>query len=109
MPGSERTGDEVRLLVRQCLSGCQNAMLELVRRFEGPVFGLCFRMLTRREDAEDAAQETLIRMLRSLNRWDSSRDFEPWLLAIAGNRCRTMLADRRRKPAPESLEETPPL
>ena len=101
--------DELRPLVRRCLSGCQTAMLELVRRFQGPVFGLCYRMLGRREDAEDAAQETFIRVLRSLSRWDENRDFEPWLLAIAGNRCRTALANRRRKPAPDSLDDAPPI
>jgi RNA polymerase sigma-70 factor (ECF subfamily) len=101
--------DELRPLVRRCLSGCQSAMLELVRRFQGPVFGLCYRMLGRREDAEDAAQETFIRVLRSLSRWDEARDFEPWLLAIAGNRCRTALANRKRKPAPDSLDDVAPV
>jgi len=101
--------DELRPLLTRCLSGCQTAMFELVRRFQGPVFGLCYRMLGRREDAEDAAQETFIRMLRSLNRWDEARDFEPWLLAIAGNRCRTALANRKRKPAPDSLDDVAPL
>ncbi len=38
-----------------------------------------------------------------LARWDQSRDFEPWLLAIAGNRCRTWLAARSRRPAISSL------
>src|SRR5689334_17063698 len=101
--------DELRPLVRRCLSGCQTAMLDLVQRFQGPVFGLCYRMLGRREDAEDAAQETFIRVLRSLARWDQGRDFEPWLLAIAGNRCRTALATRRRRPAAENLDESAPV
>src|SRR5689334_8020433 len=101
--------DELRPLVRRCLSGCQTAMLDLVQRFQGPVFGLCYRMLGRREDAEDAAQETFIRVLRSLSHWDEGRDFEPWLLAIAGNRCRTALAHRKRKPAPECLDDVPPV
>lgn len=78
-------------------------MVLLVARFQGQVFGLCYRMLGQRQDAEDAAQETFLRVLRNLHRWDATRDFEPWLLAIAGNRCRTALASRRRRPQPESL------
>ncbi len=110
MPASETVEpEELRPLVRRCLSGCQTAMLELVGRFQGPVFGLCYRMLGRREDAEDAVQETFIRVLKSLGRWDDSREFEPWLLAIAGNRCRTALEKRRRKPTPERIDEVPPL
>lgn len=80
-------------------------MLELVDRFRGQVFGLCYRMLGHRQDAEDVAQETFVRVLRSLHRWDSQRDFEPWLLAIAGNRCRTALAARVRRPAAQPLNE----
>ena len=80
-------------------------MLSLVARFQGQVFGLCYRMLGQRQDAEDAAQETFLRVLRNLHRWDPTRDFEPWLLAIAGNRCRTALAARKRRPGIETLAD----
>jgi len=80
-------------------------MLALVERFQGQVFGLCYRMLGQRQDAEDAAQETFVRVLKNLHRWDQGRDFTPWLLAIAGNRCRTALAIRRRKPIAEPSVE----
>ena len=80
-------------------------MIALVERFRGQVFGLCFRMLGQRQDAEDAAQETFVRVLKNLHRWDPARDFEPWLLAIAGNRCRTALAARMRRPTSEGLAE----
>ena len=73
-----------------------------VERFRGQVFGLCYRMLGQRQDAEDAAQETFVRFLKNLHRWDQARDFQPWLFAIAGNRCRTALAARCRRPATEA-------
>ena len=97
--------DDFRAVVRRCLTGEQAAMIELVERFRGQVFGLCFRMLGQREDAEDAAQETFVRVLKNLHKWDCERDFEPWLLAIAGNRCRTALSSRKRRPATEGLVE----
>lgn len=97
--------DELRPLVTLCLRGDQQAMLALVDRFRGQVFGLCLRMLGQRQDAEDAAQETFVRVLKNLHRWDPGRDFEPWLLAIAGNRCRTALSTRKRRPAAEILPE----
>jgi RNA polymerase sigma-70 factor, ECF subfamily len=97
--------DDLRTLVQACLAGNQTAMLSLVARFQGQVFGLCYRMLGQRQDAEDAAQETFLRVLRNLHRWDPSRDFEPWLLAIAGNRCRTALAARKRRPISEALAD----
>ncbi len=61
-------------------------------------------MLGQREDAEDATQETFIRVLRNLHRWDQQRDVEPWLLTIVGNRCRTQLAKRMRAPTSFPLE-----
>ena len=99
------SADELRPLIVRCLTGDQGAMLALVDRFRGQVFGLCYRMLGQRQDAEDVAQETFVRVLKNLHRWDATRDFEPWLLAIAGNRCRTALSNRKRRPAPEILPE----
>jgi RNA polymerase sigma-70 factor (ECF subfamily) len=100
--------EELRQLVRRCLDGDQVAMQHLVQRYRDRVYALCLRILGQREDAEDAAQETFVRVFRSLHRWDSQRDFVPWLLAIAGNRCRTQLAVRMRKPAPQALVEPVP-
>lgn len=100
--------DDVPELVRRSLSGEQSAMTALVDRFSGEVFGLCYRMLGHRQDAEDIAQESFVRALRSLAQWDSQREFRPWLLAIAANRCRSMLAARRNLPKPScEVEELP--
>src|SRR4249920_3755583 len=98
-------GNDLKTLVRHCLAGDQRSMLALVERFQGQVFGLCYRMLGQRQDAEDAAQETFVRVLKNLHRWDPGREFQPWLLTIAANRCRTALAARRRRPVAELAEE----
>ena len=90
--------DEVRELVRRSLRGDQSAMADLVDQFRGQVFGLCYRMLGHRQDAEDVTQEAFARALRSLANWDDRREFTPWLLAIAGNRCRSLQAVRVRRP-----------
>ncbi len=78
-------------------------MRELVDQYHAQVFGLCVRMLGSRHDAEDVAQEVFLRVFRSLRRWDATREFCPWLLAIAGNRCRSLLATRSRRPTPLPL------
>jgi RNA polymerase sigma-70 factor (ECF subfamily) len=102
---SRESQDDLRSLVTRCLATDQAAMLALVERFQGLVYGLCYRMLGQRQDAEDAAQETFVRVLKNLHRWDQTREFQPWLLAIAGNRCRTALAARRRRPMADSAVE----
>ena len=97
--------NELHRLIARCLDGEQSAMLELVDRYKGQVFGLCYRMLGHRQDAEDMAQEAFVRVLRNLHRFDPERGFEPWLMAIAANRCRTLMATRMRRPAASPLVE----
>lgn len=92
-------------LVQECLAGDTESMYELVHRYQNRVFGLCYRMLGNRMDAEDAVQETFIRVFRSLHHWDADRDFVPWLFAIAGNRCRTLLSRKTRRPEVTLIHE----
>jgi len=96
--------DEVPALVGRCLAGHQPSFGQLIDRFRGQVFGLCLRMLGQREDAEDATQETFLRVSRHLHQWDSEKAFEPWLMTIAGNRCRTRISKRMKRPSSVSLD-----
>lgn len=95
---------EFKLLVRDCLAGHPLALRDLVHQFQAQVFGLCFRMLRHRQDAEDATQETFVRVINNLHRWDPEREFAPWLLTIAGNRCRTRLSQRSSRLRTQSLD-----
>ena len=96
--------EELSIVVSRCLDGHEPSFVDLIGRFRGRVYGLCYRMLGQREDAEDATQETFVRVAGNLHRWDPTRAFEPWLMTIAGNRCRTRLAKRTRRPKEISLE-----
>lgn len=86
------------VLVQHCLAGEADAIRTFVERFQGLVFGLCYRMLRQREDAEDTAQETFTRIFRYLHQWEPQRPLKPWVMAIAANRCRTRLAHRAHQP-----------
>jgi RNA polymerase sigma-70 factor (ECF subfamily) len=85
-------------LVRRCLRGDAEAIQALVARFQPEVYGLCVRMLNHRHDAEDVTQEVLLRVFRSLRRWDRTRPLKPWIMGITVNRCRTWIAQRARRP-----------
>ena len=104
------TESPLTALADRCLAGDQAAISQLIERFRDRVFGICYRLLGQRQDAEDAAQETFVRAIRYLAKWDRDRDFEPWLFAIAGNRCRTLIAKRARTPYVfQGLDQTPQL
>lgn len=85
-------------LVRSCLKGDGSAIQALVDRYHSDVFGLCVRLLHNRHDAEDVTQEVFLRIFRSLKRWDSTRPLKPWIMSIAVNRCRTLMAQRVKRP-----------
>jgi RNA polymerase sigma-70 factor (ECF subfamily) len=100
------TTTELRQLVNLCIREDEAATQQLLLRFRDRVYGLCYRMLGQRQDAEDVVQETFVRAVRSLSCWDQRREFEPWLLQIAANRCRTLLSRRSRRPDVHPLYET---
>jgi RNA polymerase sigma factor (sigma-70 family) len=85
-------------LVDALRTGDPQAPRLLIERFQGSVFGLCYRMMNHYQDAEDVTQETFVRALRAIAGFDESRPLSPWLLEIAANRCRTALASRSRRP-----------
>lgn len=60
----------------------------LVQQYQETVFRLAYLLVGDRDDADDVAQETFIRAFRSLNRFDETRPFRPWVLQIAANLAR---------------------
>ncbi|TWU50862.1 ECF RNA polymerase sigma factor SigW [Rubripirellula tenax] len=97
--------DSNALLADQFGAGRDRAFAKLMRRHHDLVFGLCLRMLGHRQDAEDVTQETFSRLARYLDRWDRQRPLEPWLVTIAGNRCRTLLSRKRHHTSLTATEE----
>lgn len=73
------------------------AFRELIGRYERPVFSLIYRMLNDREAAEDVAQETFIKVLNALDRYDPSygSKFSSWIFKIANNAALDYLRKRR--------------
>jgi RNA polymerase sigma-70 factor (ECF subfamily) len=76
-------------------AGDLDAFAQLVERFQEMVHGLALSILRRPEDAEEAAQDTFVKVFRARDQFDGTRSIEPWLLRIAGNACRDKLRRRR--------------
>jgi len=68
----------------------------LVRRYEGKLFALAWRMLHNRADAEDAVQEAFVKAYRSLKRFRGEARFSTWLYRIAVNHILNMLRKASR-------------
>lgn len=78
---------EDQLLVANARRGDQNAFAQLVERYQTPVYNLAFRMLGNANDAEDAAQETFLRVYAQLKSFRTGEKFVTWLLSIAAHYC----------------------
>lgn len=98
------TFDEARLpsapdaeVVLHALRGHEAAAREIVRRFARPVYNLVARMVRDTAAAEDLAQDTFLKIFRSLGTFDPRLRLSAWVLKIAHN---TALDHLRRARVP---------
>jgi RNA polymerase sigma-70 factor (ECF subfamily) len=73
------------------------AAFEAVARMHAPrLFRLAIRLTGRREDAEDLVQETLVRALPALRKFEGRAMLSTYLLRALGNLWKNMLRSRKR-------------
>jgi RNA polymerase sigma-70 factor, ECF subfamily len=96
------TDQEIVVLARQ---GREAAYRELIGRYQRPVFSLIYRLVRDREKSEDLAQDTFIKVLNALDRYDPSYKFSSWIFKIAHNTSLDHL--RKKEPITLSLEGSP--
>lgn len=85
---------EDRLAVR-CGAGETSAFDEIVNRYQARLFRFSYRMLRDQAEAEDAVQETFVRVYRALPAYRPDGFFSSWIYRIALNECRRRLRMRR--------------
>lgn len=73
------------ILAERAAAGDMGAFEELVDRHRMAVYRLARSVTGNHHDADDAAQETFLRLYRSLGSYDPGRPFKPWLKRIAYN------------------------
>lgn len=72
-------------LVTRAQQGSEKAYRELLGRYQRPVFSIIYRMIRDREQAEDLAQETFVRVFNNIDRYDPRYKFSSWIFKIATN------------------------
>lgn len=72
-------------VVQRARGGEETAYRELLRRYQGPVFSLIYRMVRDRALAEDLAQDTFVKALNALDSYRPEFKFSSWLFKIANN------------------------
>ncbi len=83
-------------VVRACRQGDKTAYALLVKRHYRHVFAVCLGILGNVHDAEDIAQETMLKGLVKIKKLSKSEQFEAWILQIAKNLCIDFIRRRSR-------------
>ncbi|MEW5736812.1 MAG: RNA polymerase sigma factor [Thermodesulfobacteriota bacterium] len=91
-------------LAERAKNGDARALEELVTGVQDRVFNLALRMLGHPEDARDAAQEILVKVVTGLGTFSGQSAFSTWVHAVAANHLRDLLRKRARRPE-SSLED----
>jgi RNA polymerase sigma-70 factor (ECF subfamily) len=89
-----------RALVEAARGGDRDALDRLLRRHYDRLHALCWRMTGGGADADDAAQEALMAIVRGLDRFDARARFTTWAYRVTVNACLDELRRRGRRPRP---------
>src|SRR3954451_12813866 len=87
-------------LIRRVRDGERDLFYELVRPYQRRVYSAAFAILRNAADAEDAAQEAILKAFRYIKQFREEARFSTWLIQIAVNEARR----RKRKNHPAGRE-----
>jgi len=90
-------------LLDRLKNGEKECFLELVKPYTRYVYMAAYSVLRNPQDAEEIAQETLLKALRSIDSFRRESRFKTWLITIAFNEARMQLR-KQRKNLFESLD-----
>jgi RNA polymerase sigma-70 factor (ECF subfamily) len=82
--------------IEACKRGDMAAYQRIYERYEQPLLRTACRMLRRQEDAEDAVQETFLKLHRGINGFRSGARFSTYLFRILLNTCYDVLRLRNK-------------
>jgi RNA polymerase sigma-70 factor (ECF subfamily) len=102
---NNQIADSEKTLIARARAGNRNAFGELVRRHSQRVYGMSFRILKNREDAEDNVQNVFCKAFSKIGQFEGNSQFSTWLIRIAVNEALMMLRKRRPEEAVSVDEE----
>jgi len=72
-------------LINKCLNGDRKSLEQLINSVRDNIFNMALKFLYSKEDAEDATQEILIKILTNLSKFKTESKFKTWTYRIATN------------------------
>jgi RNA polymerase sigma-70 factor (ECF subfamily) len=95
-----------RALIERCRTGDDIAFGELVDRYKNLVYGMVWRMVGDRSQADDLAQEVFLKVYRGLPYFRGEARLSTWIYRIVANVCTQARSSRRpERPASSPIKE----
>lgn len=91
--------------IDKILQGETNAFAVLVDRYKDMIFTLALKMIKNREEAEEVAQDTFIKVFNSLIKFKGDSKFSTWIYKIAYNTCLDRLKKNKKEESNISIDE----
>jgi RNA polymerase sigma-70 factor (ECF subfamily) len=99
---------EDEVLLERLRKGSPEAVNELLRLFQGKIFNLAMSILKNESDAEEAAQDVFMTVIRKADTFKGNSALYSWMYRICVNTCLMRLRGKRRNDT-VSIEEFMPV
>ena len=93
----QQMSNQEELLLEKSKAGDVEAFEKLIEIYQKKIFNLAYRMIGNFDDANDLAQETFIRVFRSIASFKGQSAFSTWIYRITTNVCLDELRKRKNK------------
>jgi len=93
-------------LIAKSRMGDMTAFTEMVKTLSPVAWRIAFRILANNESAEDAAQESMVKLWRNLSRFRDNQKFSSWFYRIVVNCCYDELRKQKRNIVHKTDERT---
>jgi RNA polymerase sigma factor (sigma-70 family) len=100
-PSSSLRASSDRRLARRASKGDRQAIATIFERYRQELYGFCLGLLGEPQDAQDALQNTMVKILRALPGEEREISLRPWLYRIAHNEAVEL---RRRSHPTQALD-----
>ncbi|MFB9109270.1 RNA polymerase sigma factor [Flavobacterium gyeonganense] len=91
--------------IDRILQGETSSFAVLVDRYKDMIFTLALKMIKNREEAEEVAQDTFIKIYNSLSKFKGDSKFSTWIYKIAYNTCLDRLKKNKKEDLNISIDE----
>ena len=74
---------DTKILIEGCRQGRRDAQQQLYERYARLLFATCYRILANTEEAEEAMQDSFLKIFTHVNQHHEEQNFEAWMRRVA--------------------------